>query len=151
VILADRSLGGLVVARSRPGDAVKRLGAPSTQRLNPPYSCVFSWSRLGLTLEFLEFSGGKACRSGRLVTATVADGEQWRTALGLRVGDTVARLQQLYPGAARHARGYADWRGYWLITRRSCAEGGGARFPGLLARVRAGRVSALVVGTTACE
>lgn len=70
---------------------------------------------------------------------------------GLRVGDTTARLWRLYPQASRQTGGYSAFRGYWLVTRRACAEVGGAPYPGLLARARNGRVTALVVATSACE
>lgn len=108
-----------------------------------------SWKRIGLTLTFLDLSGGTACRTGALVTATITSRGHWRTLVGLWVGDSVARLRQLYPRAV--STGADGWRGYWLITRHACVEVGGSPFPGLLARIRHGRVSALVAGTTACE
>ena len=81
--------------------------------------------------------------------ATVT-GRAWRTGKGLRVGSTVAQLRRLYP-AARFHTGFAPERGWWLVPRRRCAEVGGGPYPGLLARMRAGRVSALVVTVGVCE
>ena len=85
-----------------------------------------------------------------LLRATVTSRGAWRTAVGLRVGDGVGRLKRLYP-RARYRRGPGGSTGYWLVTRRTCELGGRQPYPGLLARVRDGRVAALVAGTTACE
>jgi hypothetical protein len=150
VVQGDSAVGGLRIGRSGTAAATARFGPASTTRSRPPYECVRSWRRIGLTLSFLDLSNGSACRSGALVTATITSRAAWRTALGLRVGDPVARVQRLYP-RARFRRGGSNWTGYWLITRHACTEVGGSAFPGLLARIRAGRVSAIVAGTTACE
>jgi hypothetical protein len=47
----------------------------------------------------------------------IVDGKRWRTARGLRVGDTVDRLRRLYPSARRHR---TVW---WLVTRRAACIG----------------------------
>jgi hypothetical protein len=150
VISGDRSIGGLAVGPASPIDAVSRLGAPSSKRPDGPQGCVLHWQRLGLTLEFLDLDGGDACTKGGLVTATVTDRSRWRSALGLRVGDGVARVRALYPGAVLHAHA-VDEAGYWLVTRHACAEVGGSAFPGLLARVQGGRVSAFRLNASVCE
>jgi hypothetical protein len=149
VINGDSSVGGLRIARADLADARARLGAPSSVRRRVP-ECVASWRGLGVTLAFLDLSGADPCRGGALVRATITSRSDWRTAKGLRVGDAVARLRSLYP-SARHRRSIPAWTGYWLVTRRACELGGFEPFPGLLARVRHGRVTALVAATTACE
>jgi hypothetical protein len=149
LIRGDASVGGLLIGHGSPAAARSQFGKASTTRSLLPSASAISWKRLGLTLTFLELSGGAACKTGALVTATVTNRAHWRTLVGLRVGDSVARLKQLYPRAVLTSA--VVWRGYWLITRHTCVEVGGAPFPGLLARVRHGRVSALVAGTTACE
>jgi hypothetical protein len=151
VIHADKRVGGLEVARATPAEARARFGAPSTSRVELGRSCVQSWRQIGLVLRFLDLSGGQPCRSGVLVVATVTSRGHWRTAVGLRVGDPVSRVQRLYPQARLRGRGFLPWTGYWLVTRRTCAEVGAQPYPGLLARVRGGRVHALVAATTACE
>lgn len=150
VVQGDSTVGGLRIGRATPATAVKRLGPATTTRAQPPYECVKTWKRLGLKLSFLDLSTGSACRTGGLVTATITNRPQWRTAVGLRVGDTVARIRTLYP-RAKFRRTGSNWTGYWLITRHACKEVGGSAFPGLLAQIHAGRVAALVAGTTACE
>lgn len=150
VIRGDSSVGGLRIARADVADARLRFGAPSTSRREPPYTCVRSWKRIGLTVAFLDLAGGNACRTGVVVRATITSRGAWRTGVGLRVGDSVARVKRLYRDASYH-RDLGSWTGYWLVTRRTCELGGRQPYPGLLARVRNGRVSALVAGTTACE
>jgi hypothetical protein len=150
VIQGDRTVGGLRIAHGTLADARARFGAPSATRREPPYACVASWRRLGLTVTFVELSGGNPCRAGVALEARVTSRAQWRTGKGLRVGDGLVRLQRLYP-AAPYRRDAGPRSGYWLVTRRTCELGGRHPYPGLLARVRDGRVSALVAATTACE
>ena len=152
VLQGDRNVGGVRIARADLADARARFGAPSTARPAGPARCVATWRRLGLTLAFLDLSGGAPCRTGVLVRATITSRGAWRTARGLRKGDSVARLRLLYPQATyrRRAAG-VGWTGWWLVTRRACELGGYEPYPGLLARVRDGRVAALVAATTACE
>ena len=47
--------------------------------------------------------------------------------------------------------GFAGESGYWLVTRQICAEVGGGVYPGLLARMGAGRVTALVARSSICD
>ena len=150
VVQGDRAVGGLQIARGTLAQARRRFGAPSTVRARASgVECNAVWNRLGLRLAFLDFSG-RACQDGVLVTATITSRSAWRTAVGLRVGDSAARIRQLYPRASFHPAS-PPWTGYWLVTRRTCAEVGALPYPGLLARVRSGRVSALVAGTAPCD
>jgi hypothetical protein len=150
VIQGDRAVGGLRIAHGTLAQARQRFGPPSTVRSRASgVECNANWPRIGLKLAFLDFSG-RACQDGVLVTATITSGSAWRTAVGLRVGDSVARIRRLYPRASLHPAS-PPWTGYWLVTRRTCAEVGAIPYPGLLARVRGGRVSALVAGTAPCD
>jgi hypothetical protein len=148
VIHGDRVVGGVRILVERPA-LERRFGAPDSVRRRSVYECALVWRRLGLAATLLDLSRQAPCRAGVFVRATVT-GRTWRTAKGLRVGSTIARLRTLYPRARLHA-GYAPWSGWWLVTRHACAEVGGSPYPGLLARTRAGRVSALVVAVAACE
>jgi hypothetical protein len=150
VVQGDRAVGGLQVGRGTLADARTRFGSPSTVRSRASgVECNAVWNRLGLKLTFLDFSN-RACADGVLVTATITSRSVWRTAVGLRVRDSVVRLRRLYPRARLHPAS-PPWTGYWLVTRRTCAEVGAIPYPGLLARVRDGRVTALVAGTAPCD
>jgi hypothetical protein len=150
VVQGDHAVAGLRIGHATLADARERFGSPSSVRSRASgVECNVSWNRIGLKLAFLDFSG-RACPDGVLVTATITSRSAWRTAVGLRVGDSVARLGRLYPRASLH-RAAPPWTGYWLVTRRTCAEVGSVPYPGLLARVRTGRVTALVSGTAPCD
>jgi hypothetical protein len=143
-IQADRKVGGLAVGSGTRAQAIARFGAPSAQKAAGS-SCDVTWKRLGLRISFLEFAGDP-CTTGGAVLLTITDRAHWRTALGLRVGDTAARVKALYPKAKLHA---GD--GYWLVPRNSCKETGGQPYAGLLARMGSAKVTALVVTAGVCE
>ena len=144
VVAGDRTVGGLPVGSGTVAQATARFGTPSAESSEGGgVTCRVTWKRLGLAASFLDFSD-HACRDGGLVTATMTS-RRWRTSKGLRVGDPVSRLRAIYPQARRHTDGF------WLVARRSCAETGSNPYPGLLARVGAGQVRALVVTAGVCE
>lgn len=149
VIQGDRNAGGIRIARSSPADVRKLFGAPSTSRALSAQSCLQSWKPARLAVHFFTFEG-KPCVRGAALIVTVAGRAGWRTAVGLRVGDRAPRLRALYP-RARLRTGFAGDSGYWLVTRQVCAEVGGGSYPGLLARMRNGRVSALVARSSVCD
>jgi hypothetical protein len=149
VIQSDRSAGGIVIAHSKPAAVVALFGRPSSQRADGP-SCLMYWKRPKLAIRFLDFAR-PPCTNGVAAVMTITSRLHWRTAVGLRVGDPVARVWRLYPKASLQRGMFTPFAGYWLVTRRACAEVGGAPYPGLLARARNGRVSALILSTTACE
>jgi hypothetical protein len=86
-------------------DAVGTFGKPSsrsTDDVKRSNLCTVRWSRLGLEMGFANAPPG-TCRLSRLRTsawygATVYS-RRWQTERGLRVGDSVARLRDLYPNA----------------------------------------------------
>ena len=112
-------------------------------------SCLQSWKGARLAVTFFTFED-KPCARGVALIVTVTGRAAWRTAIGLRVGDSAARLRTLYP-KARLRTGFAGDSGYWLVTRQVCAEVGGGAYPGLLARMKAGRVAALVARSSVCD
>lgn len=149
VIQGDRNAGGIKVGRSTPAEVRRLFGAPSTSRVDSAQSCLQSWKGARLVVNFFTFEG-KPCAKGAALIVTVTGRAAWRTAVGLRVGDPVSRLRTLYP-RARLRRGFAGDTGYWLVTRQICAEVGGGQYPGLLARIHRGRVSALVARISVCD
>jgi hypothetical protein len=147
VVVRDKSIGGVRMgtqfARAR-----SAFGRPNTTRRVGRDECRAVWARIGLTLAFVDLSGGSPCRVGALLVAT-ATSTRWRTDRGLRVGDPVARIRALYPGTRHFAT--APYAGWWLLTRHTCATTGSQPYPGLRARISAQDVSALVVTVAACE
>jgi hypothetical protein len=149
VIQGDRTAGGIRIARSTPAEVKRLFGAPSTSKARSAQDCVQSWKAARLTVTFFTFEG-KPCTAGVALIVTVTGRAAWRTAVGLRVGDAAGRLRSLYP-KARLRTGLPGDSGYWLVTRQVCAEVGGGAYPGLLARMRNGRVSALVARSSVCD
>ena len=149
VIHADVDAGGIRIARSTPAEVKKLFGAPSTSRVTSPRTCGQSWKGARLTVTFFTFEQ-KPCARGVALIVTVTGRAAWRTAVGLRVGDSATRLRSLYPKAQLRT-GFAGESGYWLVTRQVCAEVGGGAYPGLLARMKGGRVAALVARSSVCD
>lgn len=149
VIQGDRNAGGILIGRSTPADVKRLFGAPSTTRAHSEQSCVQSWKSARLVVHFLAFEG-KPCAKGIAIVVTVTGRAAWRTAVGLRVGDPAARVRALYPRTGP-SRPFGGDKGYWLVTRQICAEVGGGSYPGLMARMHRGRVSALVVLIAVCD
>ena len=116
------------------GAAVDAFGEPSSQRRVASWGCKLAWHGPGVKVLFANFGGGGPCEEdlGRSQTAR-AYGDRWRTAKGLRVGQTLGRLRNLYPSATQHGR---SW---WLVTAVSFI-GETHRYPVLAATVRSGRV-----------
>jgi hypothetical protein len=143
--------------------AVTALGPSSSCRLarNPVLGvdrshAFASWTALGLTIELRTYGslprGKTACTAPRVIRVHTVRviGERWRTARGLSVGDSVARLRVLYP-TAKAVAALPGWyaRGSWLVTRPVGGyEGiGGLRpsAPVLVAETVGGRVNAFVI------
>lgn len=149
VIQGDRSFAG-VRTGAKLEAAVKKLGPPSSVLPRGDSECVATWKRIGAVVTLLHLSGGKPCPDGVIVGLT-ATGKRWRTARGVRVGDGVQRIHDVFPQARHVTTGLAEQRGWWLVTRRYCELGGRRPYPGLLARMRGDTVAALVVTVGVCE
>jgi hypothetical protein len=125
--------------------AVRVFGAPARRRLESRLVCVVDWRPLGLRASFVNLGGPTPGRTtcsdavGKLQTATIR-GSSFRTQRGLRVGDSVARLRRLHPGA-RLRRG--SW---WLATAPNVLGGEpGERIAIVRANVRSGEVTSFVL------
>ena len=143
LVFGDRSAGKIVTGHTTAVQARALYGAPGSSRARGSSSCLRTWPNAGLTVDFLSFEGAP-CTKGVAVVITVT-GSTWRTVRGLRIGDPVMRIHDLFPGASHHANGW------WLVTRHTCKEGGGGAFPGLRARMQSGRVAAFVLQAGVCE
>jgi hypothetical protein len=147
LIVGDKVVGGVRMT-STMAQAQAILGAPTKIRIVSRAECRAVWRPLGLTMSFVDLSSRAPCKRGGVLVAT-ATAARWHTRKGLRIGQPVARLRALYPGAAFH-RG-APYQGWWLVPRRTCAEVGSQPYPGLLARTAHHRVAAFVLTVAACE
>ncbi len=112
-------------------DAVRDFGRPSSR--HGFSGCGIQWSRYKLKIVFANFGGGvQRCRSAQVLKR--ADSHRWQTNRHLRVGQSLARLHHLYPGAKRHGASF------WLRTAVS-PFGTGARYAVLAARTHHGHVT----------
>lgn len=154
VIQGDHSFGGVKLGRTTAPEAAGIFRGEGKRVVRRrPNSCLVSWPRIGLTVDFGTIGSDPAnpCVRGAAFVATVTSRSAWRTAVGLRVGDGVPRLQRLYPRATLHRGSLGSDAGRWLITRRLCPTVGGAPYPALLARTQRGRVAALVARVGICD
>lgn len=147
LVQADVKIGSFAVKRERTlGGAQRAFGRPTSTRRTQQVACIAAWAPYGLTINFYNLGGQNPCspRYGFFARAFL-QGSRWRTARGLRVGNSVAVLRRLYP-AARFYPGVRGERpsGWWLVTRTS-PFGLSGSYPGLLATSRQGTVSSFQV------
>lgn len=136
VIVGDVSVGGF----ARDGtvqDAIRVFGAPATRENQAYDKCTVSWPSQGVVMEtyYTNAASDPCGAKGRHVKTTVTD-RRWRTDKGLRIGDSLRKLRQLYPKARK------DAPGRWRVTTRSFA---GLPYPGLEAQIKNGRVTSFTV------
>ncbi len=84
--------------------SIAALGEPTTQVQNGRSSCVGTWSAEGLRIEYWDYGGATACQDGGFAQQITISGQEGRTHFvtdrGLAVGDSVARMMDLYPDAS---------------------------------------------------
>jgi hypothetical protein len=130
--------------------AIQAFGRPSNcERSALPATDEALWKGLGLRLEFDAFESSTPCGSPgeeALSGAALLSGPRWRTEPGLAVGDSLARLQKLYPKARirRYDGPSVLVTGWWLVTR-AYRDPDLHPFPALVARTERGRVVGFVV------
>jgi hypothetical protein len=135
VITGDVNIGGF-----RRDATVKRaievFGLPAGRESFGYEECVLKWPAFGITMTaFYNAGRSDPCGPlGRHVRTTVTDG-RWRTATGLRIGDTLRRLRALYPRAKNQGNGV-----WWLKTRWF-----GVALPTLETKIERGRVGSFTV------
>jgi hypothetical protein len=135
-----RAIGDFRPARNpRLGAAIRAYGQP-TRRSGGGEICRVRWADLGVRITFQNFGGQDSCRpSGGRAQKAVVDGDtRWRTAKGLRIGNTVARLERLYPNARPTSRGFR-------LVEGILPFGTPVRYAVLGARVAGGRVRAFTL------
>ena len=108
--------------------------------------CVVRRPKLGLRLEFLSLGIGAPCRQRCPRRRRDHAPPRWRTVARAARRRPRRPDRRLYPRTRRGTTASGSCR-----DPRACKEVGGFPFPGLLAVVGAGRVTALVVRTVPCE
>jgi hypothetical protein len=141
VVRGDHSFAGVGLG-AKLADAKKVFGAPNSLRQDH-MSCFATWKRYALVVEFFAFEP-HPCTAGTVLTATMTSA-RWHTLSGLHVGDAASTVKTRHPVATLHSDGW------WLVTRKVCGLGNFQPYAALLARVRAGHVSALVLSGSVCE
>jgi len=131
------------------GGARAAFGRPTRCASRGPGYATASWRPVGLRATFYTLDippAGPACRAARLfVGSATLTGPSWQTSKGLRVGDTLARVTELYPRSGSVRRlypGISYPAGRWQLEVRNVF---GSRSPLLLAVMRSGRVVAFEV------
>jgi hypothetical protein len=85
-------------------EALNALGTPDLVA-NRPGICTRGWGILGLRILFTTFGGGSACADTFAQAGSIQGKDarhRWRTTRGLRIGDPLATVDRLYPGAIKH-------------------------------------------------
>lgn len=136
VIVRDVTVGGFPRAGTV-RQAIEVFGAPTTQEKGAFDKCTLSWRSHGVVMEtyYTNAISDPCGPDGRHSKTTVTD-RRWRTSTGLKIGDQLGKLRQLYPKAQK------DAPGTWRLTTRPLA---GLPFPGLEARLKNGRVISFTV------
>jgi len=109
--------------------------------------CQGRWTEHGLTITFYNLGGEDSCKPqfGNFGRAILTD-KRWRTAKGLRIGDTRYKMQSLY--RPRYYKG--EWATLVSEIRRfDCSLPKGCVYRMLEAKVMSGRVVAFRVNYTA--
>jgi hypothetical protein len=136
VIRRDNDIGGFVLARNgKLSGAIAVYGNPTSREQFGYDECTVVWGDLGIQGIFSRSYDNPCALNGCHLESAIT-GRQWKTDRGLRVGDSLKRLRKLYP----RAKFFAEKR--WSLVSRPF---GGTRVPTLLATVKAGRISSLVV------
>jgi hypothetical protein len=136
VITGDTSIAGFP-RDGKLGRAVTLFGQP---QIRDPFgfdTCRLVWPVWGITMTVAATSNpAGACGPDAKHQRSTLAGPRWRTSAGLKIGDPLARLRQLYPKA------WKEKPGIWWLKTRSLA---GLPFPGLEAKLVKGRVVSFTV------
>jgi hypothetical protein len=126
----------------------RAFGSPSSASRRGAAECILRWRRFGITATVVAYGSlTKPCRRGYFVQARLTK-RRWHTASGVHRGVTEAVARRAAVRRCTRAR-CGTRSGYELGEHRiDCAAG---RFPNVIAPVRHGRVTSLVVNTHGCE
>jgi hypothetical protein len=121
-------------------NAIKAFGKPDQKDRN---GCANKWSKLKLRLITEDFGGGKPCVGTTPIQfLEVSSRFRWVTERGLRVGDSLDRVRELYPELKRYSDLFGKspaWRNNWALVLEPSAVGGPPNLIDRLSAVIRGR------------
>jgi hypothetical protein len=142
--LGETTFGGGVAPIRR--NAIKAYGKPDGKN---PQACPNKWKKLGVRLITADFGGGPACAPTTAIQKLVITGSQWTTERGLKIGDSLDRVRELYPELKRFNDLYGNVPSYryeWaLVLEPSQVAGPPNLIDRLSATIRGRRVVSLTV------
>ena len=121
-LLGETNFPGGVTPNRR--NAIRAYGRPDGKN---PQGCPNKWKKLGLRMITADFGGGPACAGTTAIQRLVITSPKWSTERGLRVGDSLDRVRELYPELRRFTDLYGDipvYRYEWALVLESSQVGG---------------------------
>jgi hypothetical protein len=142
--LGERTFPGGAVPNRR--NAIRAFGKPDGKS---PQGCPNKWKRLGVRVVTADFGGGPACAGSTPVQQVVITGTRWRTERGLKIGDSLDRVRELYPELRRFNDLYGAnraWRYDWALVLEESQVGGPPNLiDRLSAEIRGRRVKSFTI------
>jgi hypothetical protein len=135
--LGEHTFAGGVTPNRR--NAIKAYGKPDGKS---PQGCPNKWKALGVRIVTADFSGGRPCAATTPVQQIVITGRQWSTERGLKIGDSLDRVRELYPELKRFNDLYGKdklWRYQWALVLEESDVGGPPNLIDRLSAVIRGR------------
>ena len=131
--LGDEHFPGGVTPNRR--NAIRAFGRPDGRN---PQGCPNKWKRLGVRMVVADFGGGPLCAGSTPIQTLVITGRRWQTERGLKIGDSLDRVRELYPELRRFSELYdldaPAYRYTWGLVFEPSQVGGP---PNLLDRLSA--------------
>jgi hypothetical protein len=142
--LGETSFPGGVAPIRR--NAIKAYGRPDGKS---PSGCPNKWKTLGVRMVTADFGGGPPCARTTPIQQLVITGSRWTTERGLRIGESLDRVRELYPELKRFSDLYGPapaYRYQWaLVLEPSQVAGPPNLIDRLAATIRGRRVVSLTV------
>jgi hypothetical protein len=143
--IGDENFSRGVVPNRR--NAIRAFGRPDGKN---PQGCPNKWKKLGVRMVVADFGGGPACAGTTRIQTLVITGRAWQTERGLRIGDSLDRVRELYPELERFSELYdidaPIYRHTWgLVFEPSQVGGPPNLLDRLSAEIRGRRVRSLTV------
>jgi len=120
--LGEEGFNAGVVPNRR--NAIRAYGRPDRRDAN---GCGNIWRRRGLQLITADFGGGPPCAPTTRIQRIVITSDEWVTERGLRVGDSLDRVRELYPELQRFTDLYGEAPAYryeWALVLEPSQVGG---------------------------